>query len=79
MGRLCAEANIPASYVAKALEVSRITLYNWFKGRGIRENKRRVVEVFMELVQKDIDDGVLPAANIFDAKLYIESMIGVKI
>lgn len=79
LGRLCVEANLPAAYVAKALETSRISLYNWFKGKGIREDKRKIIEVFMDLVKDDMKTGVLPAANMFAAKLYIESMIGVKI
>ncbi len=79
LGRLCVEANLPVSYVAKALETSRISLYNWFKGKGIHEDKRRVVEVFMDLVQQDMNSGVLPAASTIEAKFYIESMIGVKI
>jgi hypothetical protein len=79
LGRLCVEANLPASYVAKALEVSRISLYNWFKGKGIREEKRKVIEVFMDLVNEDMKNGTLPAANVVSAKLYIESMIGVPI
>lgn len=79
LGRLCVEANLPAVYVAKALETSRISVYNWFRGGGIRENKRKVVEVFMDLVRQDMKAGMLPAATIFDAKMYIESMIGVKI
>lgn len=79
LGRLCVEANLPASYVAKALETSRISLYNWFKGKGIREDKRKVIEAFMDLVQQDMKSGVLPAQNTFTAKFYIESMIGVKI
>lgn len=79
LGRLCVEANLPASYVAKALETSRISLYNWFKGKGIREDKRRIIEVFMDLVEQDMKSGVLPATNNLAAKFYIESMIGVKI
>ena len=79
LGRLCVEANLPASYVAKALETSRISVYNWFRGGGIREDKRKVIEVFMDLVQEDMKNGVLPATNVITAKLYIESMIGVKI
>lgn len=79
LGRLCVEANLPAAYVAKALETSRMSVYNWFRGGGIRENKRKTVEVFMELVKQDMGSGLLPAHTIFDAKMYIESMIGVKI
>jgi hypothetical protein len=79
LGRLCVEANLPAAYVAKALETSRISVYNWFRGGGIREDKRKVIEVFMDLVQEDMKTGVLPASSVITAKLYIESMIGVKI
>ena len=79
LGRLCVEANLPASYVAKALETSRISVYNWFRGGGIREDKRKMIEVFMDLVQEDMKNGTLPATNVVTAKLYIESMIGVKI
>ena len=79
LGRLCVEANLPAAYVAKALETSRISIYNWFRGGGIREDKRRRIEVFMDLVQEDMKNGLLPAVNTITAKLYIESMIGVKI
>lgn len=79
LGRLCVEANLPASYVAKALETSRISLYNWFRGKGIREDKRKIIEVFIDLVQQDMKAKILPAKNIIEAKFYIESMIGVKI
>ena len=79
LGRLCVDANLPAAYVAKALETSRISVYNWFRGGGIREDKRKRVEVFMDLVMEDMESGLLPATNAITAKLYIESMIGVKI
>lgn len=76
LGRLCVEANLPAAYVAKALEVSRMTVYSWFRGQGVNERKRAVVEAFMTLVEKDMDADKLPAASLFDAKRYIEGMIG---
>lgn len=79
LGRLCVEANLPAAYVAKALETSRISVYNWFRGGGIRESKRKTIEVFMDLVRQDMKSGYLPAQTVIDAKAYIESMIGVKI
>ena len=79
LGRLCVEANLPAAYVAKALDVSRMTVYSWFRGQGVNERKRAVVEAFMGLVQKDMEEGKLPAANLFDSKFYIEEMLGRKI
>lgn len=79
LGRLCVEANLPSAYVARALEVSRVTMYKWFRGQGIREDKRRTVEVFIDLVSEDMKQGLLPATTMFSAKLYIENMIGEKI
>jgi hypothetical protein len=79
LGRLCVDANLPASYVSTALATSRVSVYNWFRGSGIREDKRIAVEAFMALVQKDIEEGILPAKTLSDAKIYIESMLGVEI
>jgi len=78
LGRLCVEANLPAAYVAKAMEISRISIYHWFRGKGISEDKRSTVEVFMDLVTEDMKRGILPAKGNVDAKLYIQSMIGTK-
>jgi predicted transcriptional regulator len=32
LGRLCVERAIPVTEVAEYLKVSRMTVYNWFKG-----------------------------------------------
>ena len=76
LGRLCVDANIPALYVAKVLKVSKTTIYAWFRGQYIREENRKAVEVFIDLVKKDTAEGILPAKNTLDAKLYLESMVG---
>jgi hypothetical protein len=76
LGRVCVEANIPAAYVAKALETSRTTVYAWFRGQGIREEKRNHIEAFISLIERDMADGVLPARNSLDAKIYIAQMLG---
>lgn len=76
LGRICVEANLPAAYVAKVLETSRTTVYSWFRGQGIREERRSKVETFIDLVEKDMKDGILPAASIIDAKLYLRELSG---
>mgnify|MGYP001065937451 CR=1 FL=1 len=76
LGRLCVDANIPALYVSRVLKVSKTTIYAWFRGQYIREENRKAVEVFIDLVKKDMDGGVLPAKNSIDAKMYLESMVG---
>lgn len=79
LGRLCVDANLPAAYVAVVLECSRMTVYSWFRGSGISEKKRKLVEVFMDLVAKDMASGVLPAKGCKDAKNYILSSWGVAV
>lgn len=79
LGRLCVDANLPAAYVAIALECSRMTIYSWFRGRGVSEKKHKLVEVFMVLVNKDMAEGVLPAKGAKDAKRYIEATLGITV
>jgi hypothetical protein len=79
LGRLCVQANLPAAYVAVALECSRMSVYSWFRGTGIREDHRKRVEAFMSLVETDLSEGVLPAKSVMDAKRYVESLIGVEL
>lgn len=79
LGRLCVEANLPAAYVAVVLECSRMTVYSWFRGSGVSEKKRKIVEVFIDLVTKDMAAGSLPAKGSKDAKNYMLSSWGVTV
>jgi hypothetical protein len=79
LAKLCVSANIPAIFVAVALETSPTTVYGWFRGRGIRENRFRTVEVFIDFLKADLAGRRLPASSVKDAKEYIESIIGAKI
>ena len=76
LARLCVDANLPAAYVARALEVNPMTVYKWFRGTGIRESKRKTVEVLMDLIRHDIEAGLLPAPNTKAADEYIRNLIG---
>lgn len=75
----CVKANLPAKYVAAALEVSRMTVFGWFRGRPIRHKNLLKVETFTELIEGDLTKGVLPAKTTAQAKTYIEEMVGRKI
>jgi hypothetical protein len=72
----CVKANIPAKYVAEALEVTRMTVFSWFRGKPIRHKNLLKVETFTDLVESDTAKGLLPARNTAAAKKYIEEMIG---
>jgi|TARA_R110000822_G_scaffold143827_1_gene282245 hypothetical protein len=54
LGRLCISQGIPVAFVAEQLGVSRATIYNWFWGSNIPDNKRneRVSLLVQELKRK---------------------------
>jgi hypothetical protein len=76
MAKICVAANLPAKYVAEALEVSRATVHNWFRGAVLRGKNEDMALAFIRLVQKDMEAGALPAKSVKEAKAYIEDMIG---
>jgi transcriptional regulator with XRE-family HTH domain len=76
LARLCVEANLPAAYVAKALEISCTTIHKWFRGQIMKEPNIKKVEAFMSLVEQDMAARVLPAKDTADAKHYLSLMIG---
>jgi hypothetical protein len=79
LAKLCVKANLPATLVAVALETSSTTVYKWFRGQGIREHKRKAVEVFMDLLNEDFANGILPVVDNNAAADYIGNMIGKKL
>lgn len=76
LAHACIKANLPANYVAKALGVTRMSIYSWLRGKPVRDKNRQLIEVFTDLVESDTAKGILPANNLAEAKAYIESMIG---
>jgi hypothetical protein len=70
------KANLPAKYVAVALDVTRMTVFSWFRGKPIRHKNLLRVETFTDLVESDTAKGLLPAKTTAAAKAYIEEMIG---
>ena len=76
LGRLAVDAGIPATYIAKALGVSRMSVYSWFRGKDIRYKKRKEVEALISVMEKDFKDGVLPARTLYAAKKYVKDLTG---
>lgn len=79
LARLCVDANLSAAHIAIVLDVSRTTVYSWFRGQGVRERKRKEVEALISLLKKDMHEQLLPVLTPVEGKKYIESLIGVKI
>jgi len=74
----CVKANLPTKFVADALEVSRMTVFSWFRGQPIRHKNLLKVETLTDLIESDTAKGLLPAKTVKDAKAYLEDMVGRK-
>lgn len=79
LAKLCVKANLPASVVAPALETTPTTVYAWFRGQGVREQKRKVVEAFIELLREDFRNGYLPVNDNKEAAHYISTVLGIDV
>ena len=78
LAHACVRGNLPAKYVAYALEVTRMTVFSWFRGAHIRHKNLLKIEAMADLIEDDIAKGILPASNNAAAKAYLEDMVGRK-
>ena len=74
LGKACVKANLPLIYVARGLKVSKVTIFNWFRGNGMREIMRDKVETFLSTLEKDLESGILPVNSYKEAKAYMQSV-----
>jgi hypothetical protein len=75
LGKVCVKANLPTSYVAKAFDVSRMSIHSWFRGQYVREKNYEKILKFIDLVKADLDIGTLPAMSLVDAKKFIDTKV----
>jgi hypothetical protein len=76
LAQACVKGNLPAKYVAYALEVTRMTVYSWFRGAHVRHKNLMKIEAITDLIESDTAKGILPAKNTAEAKAYLEDMVG---
>lgn len=76
LAQACVKGNLPAKYVAYALEVTRMTVYSWFRGAHVRHKNLMKIEAITDLIESDTAKGILPAKNNAEAKAYLEDMVG---
>jgi hypothetical protein len=75
LGKICVKANLPTTYVAEAFNVSRMSIHSWFRGQYVREKNYEKITKFIELINKGIVNGVLPAETSTDAKDFIRAKV----
>lgn len=74
-GKLCVKANLPPSVVANAMGVSRMSVYNWFRGKAVRENNLSMIEKFMDIIESSLEGGALPVPNTFEAWHFVKNNV----
>jgi predicted DNA-binding protein YlxM (UPF0122 family) len=75
LGKLCVSANLPPSEVAKVLQVSRMSIYNWFKGGAVRSRNVDRIEIFMRLVSDYVVRDELPMQTYKETKQFMKDHI----
>lgn len=79
LAKVCLRAKLPAKYIAVAMNVSRMTIYSWFRGNPLREKNQELVKVFIAVLEDDLSKGILPVRGIEQAKAYIEDIVGTQV
>jgi len=74
LAKLCIHSNIPMPCIAKALGVTRLTVFNWFRGKAINERRHLAVHSLMASIKWGLSRGELPAKNLAHARQFVESM-----
>jgi hypothetical protein len=75
LGKVCVKANLPTSYVAKAFDVSRMSIHSWFRGQYVREKNYEKIAKFIDLVKAELDTGGLPAMSLIEAQNFIKMKV----
>lgn len=76
LAKLCVRAKLPVLYVSVILDVSRMAIHTWFRGGNIRIEHASKIEKFMQLIEDDIQSGVLPKKTLDETKEYAEAFCG---
>ena len=53
LGRLCIAKEISVTHVAEYFKVSRMTVYNWFKGGAVRSYHLAAIKTVITSLEKD--------------------------
>jgi predicted transcriptional regulator len=74
LAKVCVEAKMSPTDVAKVIGVTRGAVYRWMNGHKIREERRPRVQEFVEVIKKSLESGELPKATRFENEKFVESL-----
>lgn len=76
LAKKCIAANIPSTMVAKLLNVSRQSVYAWFRGAEIQSERVPLVEALVKIIDKDTAAKILPLKDYKSSKDYYKNLTG---
>lgn len=76
LAKLCVNAKLPVLYASVMLGVSRMAMHTWFRGGNIRAEHAAKIKKFIQLIEDDIQSGVLPKKTLEETKEYAEAFAG---
>lgn len=76
LAKACVASRLPAAYVAKALDVSKLTIHHWFRGQSMRSTLREPVAKLITALESGLKSGSLPVRNIAEARIYLQNFSG---
>jgi hypothetical protein len=74
LAKLCVDANVPMTLVAEYLGVTKLAVFYWFRGSGIRAHRIEAVMALADILERDLKSGRLPVRNLPLAKVYFASL-----
>ena len=54
LAKLCVKADVPPIEVAEKCEVSRLTVYTWFRGGAIRNRNLEKIKILIKELEKKV-------------------------
>jgi len=74
LAKICVQSKFPALYIAHHFEVTRMTIYKWFRGSYIAEKNCIRIQRFIKEIKKDLENGSLPVASAKGARAYLSNL-----
>lgn len=74
LAAICVDARFSSTEVAKVFGVSRMTLFNWSKGKAMHPLRESMVLKFIERVATDFEKGILPMVDKEDRVAYLSNL-----
>lgn len=74
LAKRCVKAKLNTTLVAKLMNVSRMTVHSWFRGKPMKEDKVPIAQALIKIIDEDLAKGVLPIKDYKSSIEYYKSL-----